>query len=94
MNLQTDTDLRKTARRRVARKIGFFIHLLVFVLVNAGLWLINEMHGGYRWSVWPLGGWALGLGIHGLVTFLGLAGEGWRQRMIDAELERLQRQQR
>ena len=29
--------LEQRARRRVALKKGFFIHLLVFVLVNAGL---------------------------------------------------------
>ena len=89
MSHTTDTDLYRAARRRVRRKIGFLIHLLVFVLVNTGLWLINDLHGGYRWSVWPLMGWGLGLGIHGLVIFLSLQGDGLRQRMIEREMERL-----
>ncbi|MCM5678162.1 2TM domain-containing protein [Schlegelella sp. S2-27] len=93
MTYPTDTALVHAARRRVWRKIGFLIHLLIFLLVNAGLWLINELHGGYRWSVWPLAGWGLGLGIHGLVTFLSLAGDGWVQRMVNEEAQRLRRQQ-
>jgi hypothetical protein len=37
-------------------------------------------------------GWAIGLTIHGVVTFLKLAGEGWRDRMLNAELARLRGQ--
>lgn len=92
MNSQADVDLYRTARRRVARKIGFLIHLFVFLTVNAGLWAINEAQGGYRWSVWPFSGWALGLGIHGLVTLIGLAGTDLKQRMVEQEMVRLQRQ--
>jgi hypothetical protein len=33
--------------------------------------------------------WGLGLGIHGLVIFLSLQGDGLRQRMIEREMERL-----
>ena len=91
MNFENETALHKTARRRVARKLGFLVHLLVFVLVNAGLWLLNAAHGGDRWSVWPLSGWALGLGIHGLVTLLGLMGTDLKQRMIAQEMAHLQR---
>ena len=84
-----DDDLLRRAKRRVDRKIGFHIHALVFVLVNAGLYFINTWHGGMRWHVWPLGWWAVGLAIHGIVTFVGLRGDGLRERMIDAEVERL-----
>lgn len=86
-----DRDLHDRARRRVAMRTGFYIHALVFVLVNLGLFLLNGMTGGYRWSVWPLFGWGIGLAIHGLVTFLNLRGEGWRQRMLAQEIEHLKR---
>jgi hypothetical protein len=84
-------DLERRARRRVALKLGFGVHALVFVLVNAGLAAINAYTGGPHWSAWPLAGWGLGLAIHGLVTFLNLQGEGWRARMLQSEREHLQR---
>ncbi len=79
------------ARRRVGMKIGFYVHLLVYVLVNLGLWAFASLSGRGHWNVWPLLGWGLGLAIHGLVTFIGLRGEGLRQRMLAAEIERLRR---
>jgi len=84
-------DLERRARRRVGMKIGFFTHALVYVLVNAGLFAFNNAIGGYRWSVWPLMGWGLGLTIHGIVTFISLNSDGWRQRMLDSEMEKLRR---
>ena len=86
-----DNSIEARARRRVGMKIGFYIHALVFVLVNAGLFAFNSMIGGYRWHVWPLWGWGLGLAIHGLVTFIGLQGDGMRERMLQSEIEKLRR---
>jgi len=89
--MDNEHDLEARARRRVARKMGFYIHLTVFVLVNAGMFAINSMTGGYRWSVWPLWGWGLGLLIHGVVTFMSLQGDGLRDRMVRDEMERLRK---
>ncbi len=85
-----DDDLEQRARRRVGMKLGFYVHALVYVLVNGGLWLINTYFSdGHRWSVFPLMGWGLGLAIHGIVTFISLQGEGVRERMLKDEVERL-----
>lgn len=86
-----DTEIEARARRRVKTRTGFYVHALVFLLVNLGLFGLNTVLGGYRWSVWPAWGWALGLAIHGIVTFLSLQGEGWRDRMLAQEIERLKR---
>jgi len=88
----TDDPLLHRARRRVAMKTGFFIHALVFTLVNLGLFTLNQAIGGRHWSMFPLWGWGLGLTIHGIVTFVNLVGEGWRDRMLAAELARLRSQ--
>ena len=85
----TDTELLRLARRRVAMKTGFAIHLLVYVLVNAGLLALSLSRGG-NWHWGPLLGWGLGLAIHGLVTLANLRGHGLRERMVAAELRRLQ----
>ena len=82
-------DIVRTARRRANAKFGFLIHLMVFVAVNAVLFFINQRATPeIRWFAFPLGGWTLGLAIHGLVVFLG--GTGLREKMIDNELKKLQ----
>jgi uncharacterized integral membrane protein len=87
--LPSDIEIRRRAKKRVDMKMGFFIHLLVFICVNLGLAALNQLQGGHRWSIWPLGGWAIGLAIHGLVTFLSLNGDGLRERLLNQEIERL-----
>jgi len=88
-----DQSIEARAERRVRRKIGFFIHALVFACVNGGLFVVNQVTGGGAWHMFPLFGWGLGLAIHGLVTFVSLQGDGVRQQMLQAEIERLRRQQ-
>lgn len=86
------TALEKRARRRVGMKIGFATHALVYILVNLGLAMINNLTGDYRWNVFPLMGWGLGLAIHGTVVLIALMGEGWRERMLQQEIDRLRGQ--
>lgn len=88
-----DMSLEARAARRVQRKMGFYIHAFVFVAVNLGLYAINAVTGEPRWAHFPLFGWGLGLGlaIHGIVTFVGLQGEGLRRNLLAREIERLRR---
>jgi hypothetical protein len=95
--------LEQRARRRVALKTGFYTHALVFVLVNAGLFLLAALGGwgggsDQGWGpahrpglAFPLWGWGLGLTIHGIVVWLKLQGEGLRRRMLEREIETLKR---
>lgn len=81
----------RLARRRAGAKIGFLTHLTVFVIVNAALMLINlGTTPQHRWFPYPLGGWALGLAMHGLLVFW--PGFGLREKLIQSELRRLERQ--
>lgn len=84
----TDLELQRLARKRVAMKTGFAIHLLVYTLVNAGQVALS-LGRGNQWHWGPLLGWGLGLAIHGLVTLLNLRGQGLREQMVAAELQRL-----
>ncbi|MBH9577002.1 2TM domain-containing protein [Inhella proteolytica] len=86
--LNTD-DLHRLAKKRVEQKMGFLTHLLVFVLVNSGLYLLNLLRGGADWQIFPLWGWGLGLTIHGIVTLLSLQGQDLRERLLQAELRTL-----
>lgn len=87
--IDTDDELLQRAKRRVGMKMGFYVHALVFTLVNLGLFALNSATGTARWSHFPLWGWGLGLTIHGIVTFISLRGEGLRERMLADEVARL-----
>ena len=88
-SLPDAADITERARRRVGRKLGFYAHAAVFVVVNGALFAINTVQGGPRWAVFPFWGWGLGLAIHGAATWISLRGEGLRDRMVDAEIRRL-----
>jgi len=79
------------ARKRAEEIQGFYIHLIVYVLVNAGLFAINALtrgdEGGW-WFYWPLAGWGIGLLIHTATTFLGVFSEDWKERKAREILER------
>lgn len=88
-----DEELQKTAKRRVDIKMGFYTHLMVFILVNGGLYLLSGLTGSGRWHHFPLYGWGLGLAIHGVVTFLSLNGMGLREKLMAQEVEALRKRQ-
>jgi len=81
--------LEARARRRVGRRLGFYVHAFVYLSVNVGLYALNQLTGEPRWHPWPLMGWGLGLTIHGIVTFMSLHTDGLRRRMLDHELQAL-----
>ncbi len=84
----TEPELQRLARKRVAMKTAFALHGLVYLAVHAGLVTLSLAHGG-RWHWGPILGWGLGLAIHGMVTLLQLRGDGLRERLVDAEMQRL-----
>ena len=85
-----DSALDRLARRRASAKMGWFIHALVYVCVNAGLALV-AWYTGRAWHLYPLAGWGLGLAIHGLAVWLG-SGMDLHQRLLQTERDKLQRQ--
>ena len=98
-----DENLIRLAKKRVGIKMGFYTHLLVFVLVNAGFYLLRGLASGFddtnnfgrhHWRFFPMWGWALGLAIHGVVTVISLQGMGIKDRMLAAEIQALKRRQR
>ncbi len=49
---------------------GFFIHLFVYLAVNALLIVVNLLYDpGYYWFLFPLLGWGVGLAFHAFVAF-------------------------
>ena len=81
-------EIERIARRRAGAKMGWYIHAVVYILVNVMLASLAAM-AGRSWAVFPAFGWGLGLAIHGIVTFIALLGEGYGDRMLADEVERV-----
>ena len=83
-------EMERLARRRAGAKMGFIVHATVFLLVNTVLFVINQqVSPQHAWSFWPLGGWAIGLAIHGLVVYGFASGGGIWRSLLAAELRKL-----
>lgn len=84
-------DLERLARRRAGARMGWYVHALVFLAVNAVLATLS-FSTGRHWAIYPALGWGLGLLIHGLVVWLVLGGGGLQQRLLAQERDRLLRE--
>ena len=77
------------AKKRVEAKIGFYIHLAVYVGVNILLIIINLVTSSeYLWFKWPLIGWGIGLFFHALGVFAFTGRSSIKERMIEKEMEK------
>lgn len=58
---------RAAARKRLEERRGFVPHLIVYLVVNAGLVLLWVMTGanGMFWPVFPIVFWGVGILMHG-----------------------------
>ncbi len=91
----TEEEIYRRARKRVEDKKSFFVHLLVYIVVNTGLVIIWSLTSrGYAWFIWPLFGWGIGLVFHFLSVFFFDRDTGWEQAEVEKEAERLRRSQK
>ena len=91
----TEEEIYQKAKKQVEEKKGFYIHLMVYVLVNIMVILLWQFAygGGYPWFVWMTGGWGIGLASHFLGVFVFSRTGGWEKRQMDAEIERIKKEQ-
>lgn len=91
---ELEKEARSRAEKRVEEKLGFLKHLVVYIIVNAFLFVINAVTGPkFWWFLFPLGGWGIALVAHFVTVFVlggGLV-EEWRRKEIEKEAERLRR---
>ncbi|XAH22296.1 2TM domain-containing protein [Xylophilus sp. GW821-FHT01B05] len=88
-------EIERIARKRAGAKLGWYIHATVYVLVNAGLFVLSQSVGHQRrWSIYPALGWGVGLLCHGASVWVLGSGSALRERMVERERERLRQQQR
>lgn len=85
----TDEELRSEAVERLNARRGFFVHLGVYLIVNAILffiWLLSTP-GAYYWPVWTAFGWGIGVAFHGFAVLVGASEPS--ESKIEREVERL-----
>ena len=93
-NSAPDQEPYRRAKQRVEMLRGFYVHALVFVLVNLGLAAYDlAMSPDRLWFIEVLAGWGIGLVAHaayvvGSDRFLGSA---WEERKIREAMDREQR---
>lgn len=82
-------ELYEKAKKRVEARLGFYIHLIVYILVNALLIIINmRTSPEYSWFIWPLIGWGIGLLFHGIGAFVFTGEPAYKEKMIEKEMKK------
>ena len=66
-----DAELRKEAKQRARKKLGFYIHLVIYLIVISILVIVWFMTGPELiWIIFPIIGWGIAVIIHYLRTFV------------------------
>ena len=87
-------EIDRLARKRTVAKLGWYTHASLYLVINLRMFAMSKYGFGSRsWSPFPLFGWGLGLALHGISVFVPGTGSGLRERMVQQEREKLQRQQ-
>ncbi|MBW7924094.1 MAG: helix-turn-helix domain-containing protein [Burkholderiaceae bacterium] len=78
------------ALEQVRRIRGFYVHLMQYALVVAGLALVNYFFAPrFPWVLFVALGWGLGILLHGLRAFgLPILGPEWERRQVEKRLGR------
>jgi hypothetical protein len=71
------------AKERVEEIKSFYIHLIVYVVINLMLFTINiTTSPGYLWFIWPLAGWGIAVVLHAVRVYAGTLGADWEEKKI------------
>jgi hypothetical protein len=82
-------NVEELAKKRVQARMGFFVHVCMYVVMNTGIFAIWALTGqGYPWFMWPMLGWGIGILAHGVTLAIG-PGSAAETRAIERELHRL-----
>ena len=77
------------AKKRVEAKMGFYIHLSVYVAVILLLMVINFLSSsGTIWFQWPMLGWGVAVAFHALAVFIFPSRFAVTEEMIEKEMNR------
>ncbi|WP_305839842.1 2TM domain-containing protein [Photobacterium leiognathi] len=87
----TITEDEKQAIEYVKSIKEFYSHLVTYLLVITGLFVINYFTSpDFWWAVWPALGWGIGIVSHALSAFeiLNIFGPEWERKQVEKRLGR------
>lgn len=87
-NKNYSTEEYQQAKKAVEERLGFYVHLTAYILVNAYFVFLSVRNGGYFWAIWPMAGWGIGLTFHGIGVFGFFNNNSWKNKQIQKELEK------
>jgi len=87
--------LYERARKRAQELRSFYSTMVIYVLVNALLFVIDILTGDGLWFYWPLLGWGIGMAIWAFSLFGlgGHLGSDWEERKTRELMERERQRQ-
>ena len=84
-----NTKAYQRAKKKVEARLGFRVHLTVYLFVNAILMTINLINSPeYLWFIWPLMGWGIGLFWHAMAVFVFDKKSALIENMIRKEMDK------
>jgi len=85
----SDQEAYSKAKKRVDAKMGFYIHMSIYLGVCIILTIINlAITGEYFWAKWPIMGWGVGVTLHALFTFVFIGKSTLKEKMIRKEMQK------
>ena len=82
-----------SAKKRVESVQKFYGNLTSYVVINLFLTFLDlKDNGHYDWAYWTLIGWGIGIVLHAVKTFGFYNDHKWKDRMVQKELEKRQRE--
>ncbi|BBM02945.1 helix-turn-helix domain-containing protein [Microbulbifer sp. GL-2] len=90
VNTEQDiSDREKRVIEHVRDIKAFYSHVITYVLVIIGLFILNLITSpGYFWVLWAALGWGIGLISHGMSVFevFSLFGPEWEKKQVEKRL--------
>ncbi len=78
----TDETKPDPIRQRIQEIRGFYAHLMMYAVVNAGLAVLNALTGPPWWVLWPVVGWGIVVVLHAMTVFVvnRVLGPEWEEK--------------
>jgi hypothetical protein len=93
LDMSSDKELRIKAKEKAEKKIGFYSHLGIYIVVNlflVGIWWFTGGFGTFPWFIFPLFGWGIAIVANYISAF---KGTDYVDKMTEKEYERLKKQE-
>lgn len=90
--MSSDSELRERVRKRIEARVGFYIHLVIYIGINLmlfSLWWIQGADLVNPWFIYPLIIWGIFVVINFIVVFVT---QGFVERKVEEEVEKIKRE--